>query len=205
MFRIRSSSAGPHRKKAPPLAIFGIGLAGLASACVSLIGDLRSENGFTPDLFTIVSAAVGTVMTAKGAHGLLARSIFHEATLAVAGPVRLGGRATMTLQLAPARPVLIKRAVIKATMEEVAVYRAGTRSRTYRETVFAHDDVLSLPSPLPSRVMENFEVPIPRNVPATVRGRNNFILTNCDVTLEVEGWPDLKLSTEIEVLPEVAR
>lgn len=190
-----------------PIKSIVLGLFVVGFSSIFLVVPWQTSGEFPGVLFIIIPGVfflVGGAMIYGGIHTLIARSAFHQAGLSILEPVPIGGTAVLTLHLLPRKAMKVKSAKVRAVMEELAIYRAGTDSRTYRDTIFEHTGELALPEQLPSRFEHTFEVPLPPDTPSTVVGRNNSIRTTCDVVVQLEGWPDLTVSTEIVVAPEVA-
>ncbi len=156
-------------------------------------------------VFGLVFVSVGGLFVALGGAGLLAQRAFVVAELTSMGPVALGGSAEVVLSLTPRKPLVINAASkLVVTCTEEALYGAGTSQRTYQDTLYEHSQPLHLPVNLSAPWVQKFVVPIPAHVAPTWAGSSNSFFTTVTVHVDIEKWPDLKLETRVQVLPELA-
>lgn len=149
---------------------------------------------------------VGTFVVAVGLMAFMARAVLREATLEAKGPVRLGEEAEFVLTLQPKKPLTLKPAgcTAKLMSREVAEYSAGTDSRTYSDTLHEAAIPFQMPALLDRDVRLTLRAQVPPTVPPTWKGKSNSFVTQLEVHIDIDGWPDLNLSAEVRVLPEVA-
>lgn len=146
-------------------------------------------------LFTVVFSGIG----------LMASHAFTFAHLGVDGPARLGGSTKVLLTLTPRKPLAIRAASkLVVTCTEEAVYGAGTRQRTYRDTLFTHEQPLQLPENFTAPHTQTYVIAIPRSAAPSWTGSNNSFFTTVTAYVDIDNWPDLKLEARVKVLPEVA-
>lgn len=185
-------------------AIFGLVFAG-----ASIIWFVVAVAGDAPFAFCggLMFLGFGGAVAFWGLKNLLAHSAFAQVHLECLRPVQLGGHAELLLVLSPKRSLTLNPGGCKATVKtiEKAHYSAGTRSRTYTETLYTQDVELRLPQMLSQHFEQRFVVPIPRNIPPSWSGKSNWFTTTVDVHLDIDKWPDLNLQAVVNVLPEVAR
>jgi hypothetical protein len=152
----------------------------------------------------VTFGVLGALLVIKGVSGLLARTVFHVATLTpTAGAVALGSTARVKLDLSPKRDLKVKGGKLTFTTEEEAIYVRGSDRRTYREVVFEWTTPINLPEGLSGPYQRELRIPIPKELPPTFRGQYNAITSRCDVTVELAGLPNLELSEDIVIAPEV--
>ncbi len=139
------------------------------------------------------------------ARKISARTLFDLCALRVLDKkVRIGGVARVLLSLEPKRPVKLNGATFSFWTEEKAVYEAGSSSRTYREELHRSSTPLDRPPVVEGSFEREILVSIPRDIPPTFKGKNNFLQSFCHVYLDIPGAPDVEIEQEIEVAPELA-
>lgn len=182
---------------------------GLVFAGASLIWFGVAIAGGVPFAFCggFMFLAFGGAAAFWGIKNLLAFSAFQQVHLECLRPVPLGGMAELQLVLSPKRALALNPAGCRATVKtiEKAHYSAGTRSRTYTETLYTQEVELRLPQALNQHFEQRFVVPIPRTIPPSWSGKYNWFITSVSVHVDIDKWPDLDLEAAVTVLPEVAR
>lgn len=153
----------------------------------------------------LLFAGIGGSIAAVGVKTVLARSAFRELALQLPASAPVGGTVQALLVLEPKGSLVVNGGSLKVISEEEAVYRAGTQSRTYRETVHESVTPLSLPRDFAGRQEVPLTLRLPPNAPPTFKGRNNTLRTRIEVHVDIDRWPDLTLDEELLVLPEVHR
>lgn len=153
----------------------------------------------------LLATAIGGVLLFLGVKHLMAASVFEVAELVVKAPVAMGGTAELTLELVPKKPLSLVAADCVMTWKTVeeAEYSAGTRSRTYRNTVKELKVPLELPTELHHPLQQHLTITVPLEVPPSWKGRWNSLTSRVAVTVGIAKWPDLTLEREVTVLPEV--
>ncbi|MEW5739399.1 MAG: hypothetical protein AB1938_10760 [Myxococcota bacterium] len=174
-----------------------------AVLCVVGAGALFASDG--PLVVGVVFLVLGLVFAGNGARHLLARSAFEQLEFTALRPVALGGTAELILSLIPKRPLTLTPGGSKVTLTctEKAVYSAGTSSRTYTDVLLTQDQPLELPALLSQPFEQRLTVAVPPHLPPTWVGKHNSFVTEVAVRVDIDGWPDLVLQTELEVLPEL--
>ncbi len=189
-------------KKSAPIGLIVVGLVFFAAGLAAVF----YAGGFGV-CFGAVFAAVGGFMAFMGVKQLVAQSAFEDARLDAGPPVPLGGTARLVLYVKPKRPLTMnpKGCTVRVRTTERARYSAGTSSRTYEDVL--HDETLplELPRVVDAPLEHRVSVLVPRTIPPTWSGQNNWFTTRVSVHLDIDSWPDLELDAELDVLPEVAR
>lgn len=190
--------AAPHMTSGSKLLRAFFSISGLLGAMFCF----QTSRWHLLPVFVLVAAAP---FIPRVARKVSARMLFDLCALRVLDEkVRLGGVARVLLSLEPKRPVKLNGATLSFWTEEKAIYDAGTSSRTYREELHRSSTPLDLPPVLEGSFEREILVSIPRDIPPTFRGKNNFLHSFCHVYLDIPGVPDVEIEQEIRVAPELA-
>lgn len=178
---------------------FGLGVAAVGGVFLAGAHELGQQ------ILGGTFALGGLIFAGGGARVLIAHSAFKRADLVGDSGVKLGGTATVSLELVSARPLTFgpKSKLVLECIEE-AVYSAGSSSRTYRDTLHTETLPLELPPTLDGVFSKEVTLKIPEHVAPTWSGSHNRFYTKVTAHLDLEKWPDLQLEARVHVLAEVA-
>lgn len=150
---------------------------------------------------------VGGAITGIGVHQKLGASLFKDFYVDVPHEfTRLGETITARVGFTAGRQFRMDKGTLKHFMEEKAVWRRGTDSRTYQKNLF--ETVKALPAGRELRPGESYsaevELTMPTDAPSSFKAEHNSLTWQLSVTFDVPGWPDPSFDFELPMAPRLA-